>query len=74
MGRVHVSNVRELPGGTCRTAPPLAMRCRLAEIAPSVLLDPHSHWSPAATHFFQTITKKGSLIAKVNFVEGFLAT
>ncbi|CAB3245863.1 unnamed protein product [Arctia plantaginis] len=64
-GRVHVCNIRELPGGTCQTAPPLAMRCRLAEIAPSALLDPHSDWSPAATHHFQTLAMKGRLLAKV---------
>lgn len=65
VGRVNICNIRELPPGVCQTSPPLAMRCRLAEIAPSPLLDPHSHWSPAATHCFQTLARGGKLLAKV---------
>ncbi|XP_075982903.1 tudor domain containing 9 protein spindle E [Anticarsia gemmatalis] len=64
-GRVNVTNLRSLPGGACVTSPPLAMRCRLAGLAPSPLLDPHSKWTPQATHYFQSIVTKGRLLAKV---------
>lgn len=63
-GRVHACNLRELPAGA-RGPAPLAMRCRLAALAPSPLLDPHGHYTPAATHCFQQLASRGRLLAKV---------
>ncbi|XP_047033672.1 probable ATP-dependent RNA helicase spindle-E isoform X2 [Helicoverpa zea] len=73
-GCVHVCNVRTLPSGACRVAPPLAMRCRLAALAPSPLLDPHERYTPAATHCFTQLARRGRLLAKVySVVHGVVA-
>ncbi|XP_022817676.1 probable ATP-dependent RNA helicase spindle-E [Spodoptera litura] len=63
-GRVHSCNLRGLPAAA-RSSPPLAMRCRLAGLAPSPLLDSHGHYTPAATQRFVQLASRGRLLAKV---------
>ncbi|CAD0203892.1 unnamed protein product [Chrysodeixis includens] len=73
VGRVNMCNLRELPAAVQGIAP-LAMRCRLASLAPSPLLDPHGHYTPAATHCFQQLASRGRLLAKVySVVHGVVA-
>ncbi|KAM3962437.1 tudor domain containing 9 protein spindle E [Aphomia sociella] len=64
-GRVNKCNLYQLPNGTCSTLPPLAMQCRLAEVAPSPLLEPHAQWTRAAISCFHQFIKKGRLLGKV---------
>ncbi|KAJ8723946.1 hypothetical protein PYW07_007926 [Mythimna separata] len=74
VGRVHSCNVRALPVGAARACPPLAMRCRLAALAPSPLLDAHGAYTPAATHAFTQLACRGRLLAKVySVVHGVVA-
>ncbi|CAG9789289.1 unnamed protein product [Diatraea saccharalis] len=64
-GRVNICNLHTLPMGVCKTLPPLAMQCALAEVAPSPLLEPHAQWTRHADNFFTDITRHGRLLGKV---------
>ncbi|CAG9565445.1 unnamed protein product [Danaus chrysippus] len=61
-GRVSRSSVRALPQISCR---PLALCCRLAGLAPTAVLDSHTHWSQAAQRLFTELVGKGRLIGKI---------
>ncbi|XP_063539253.1 probable ATP-dependent RNA helicase spindle-E [Cydia strobilella] len=64
-GRIAILSLRELPPGVCLSTPPLAMPCRLAELAPAPLLDSHAHWSVPAEKMFQRFVRQPRLMGKI---------
>ncbi|XP_061721919.1 uncharacterized protein LOC133528537 isoform X1 [Cydia pomonella] len=64
-GRIAISSLRVLPPGLCITTPPLAMPCRLAELAPAPLLDSHAQWSQRAETMFKRFVSQPRLMGKV---------
>ncbi|KOB65905.1 putative ATP-dependent RNA helicase spindle-E, partial [Operophtera brumata] len=63
--------LRVLPEGLCEQTPPLAMRCRLAALAPPTLLDPHGQWSAPAKTCFRQLCASGPLLGKILLREGY---
>ncbi|XP_063367661.1 probable ATP-dependent RNA helicase spindle-E [Cydia amplana] len=64
-GRIAISSLRSLPPGLCLDTPPLAMPCRLAELAPAPLLDSHAHWGLRAESMFDEFVRQPRLLAKI---------
>ncbi|XP_063387201.1 probable ATP-dependent RNA helicase spindle-E [Cydia fagiglandana] len=64
-GRIAISSLRELPPGLCLSTPPLAMACRLAEVAPAPLLESHAHWEANAEAMFNRFVRQPRLMAKI---------
>ncbi|XP_047994104.1 probable ATP-dependent RNA helicase spindle-E [Leguminivora glycinivorella] len=65
LARIAASSLRELPRGSCLTTPPLAMQCRLAELAPAPLLDSHAAWSDRALNMCERFMQQPRLIGKI---------
>ncbi|KAG6449953.1 hypothetical protein O3G_MSEX006321 [Manduca sexta] len=64
LGRVSTSSVRAVPAGA-RALPPLAMRCRLAALAPAPVLNDRAAFTAQAQRVFKEILTRGRLLAKV---------
>ncbi|CAG9134009.1 unnamed protein product [Plutella xylostella] len=63
-GRVHTSELRELPKGACSLLPPLAMQCVLAEVQPSPLLEARAQWTAQARDLFHDLARRKPLLGK----------